>query len=117
MGSTLCHRCQYPEEKAAWDRLNAAETELEELMKLQPPLTVAKTPICTYFIHEGRLLVIGGSAKHPSDLFEDETLKTPVEDAFHRLDYEGLSADDQQEIAIEVERFLKNPVFLQLKAE
>lgn len=87
-----------PDEKAAWEELDAAESELEKRL-FKSEGEIAKVGGWGYYIgRDGRMLC--------APIMIDESLD--LEMSFHRSEYEGLSSQDMRDIAGNVRAWLQN---------
>lgn len=87
-----------PDEKAAWEELDAVESELEQHL-LQSAGAIAKVGAWGYYIGRGGKMLC-------APLMVDESLD--LEMSFHRSEYEGVSAQDMRDIASNVRAWLQN---------
>ncbi|WP_066709718.1 hypothetical protein [Curvibacter delicatus] len=98
MPATISQWATTPDEKAAWEELDAAESRLEQHL-LKSDGQIAKVGGWGYYIgRDGRMLC--------APLMVDESLD--LETSFHRSEHEGLSAQDMRDIAGNVRAWLQN---------
>lgn len=97
MPAILSQWATTPDEKAAWQDLDAAESELEQIL-FKSEGQIAKVAGWAYFIGEGARMLC-------APLMSDGT--RDLELSFHRSEYEGLSAQDMLEIAGNVRAWIK----------
>ena len=86
------------DEKAAWQDLDAAESELESMLRRENG-TIAKIGGWGYYLDDAGRMVC-------APLMLDESLD--VEMSFHRSEYEGLSEQDMREIARNVRAWIQS---------